>query len=108
MGSPPTYLGCHFTLPPNLGRLTDYLLFHLNNHLIDDCFYLLVRLPYVSVNALIETHPGSWILVAGPRTIRVAMLVACLQERCAVNVLSCGNQFICYPGSLSEARNYIG
>jgi hypothetical protein len=60
------------------------------------------------VNELIETHSGSWILVAGPRTIRVAMLVACLLERGAVNVLSCGNQFISYPGSLFEARNYIG
>jgi len=50
------------------------------------------------MNELTETHPGSWILVAGPRTIRKTMstFVARLAERGPVRVLDCGNQFNAY------------
>lgn len=51
------------------------------------------------MNELVETHPGSWILVAGPRAIRATMLtfIARLAERGPVRVLDCGNQFNAYP-----------
>jgi len=31
---------------------------------MDDCFCFQSKLPYASMNELVETHPGSWILVA--------------------------------------------
>jgi hypothetical protein len=50
------------------------------------------------MDELIETHPGSWILVAGPRAIRATMLtlIARLAERGPVRVLDGGNQFNAY------------
>jgi hypothetical protein len=50
------------------------------------------------MNELVETHPGSWILVAGSRAIRITMLtfIARLAERGPVHVLDGGNQFNAY------------
>ena len=50
------------------------------------------------MNQLVETHPGSWILVSGPRTIRTTMqlFIARLAERGPVRVLDGGNQFNAY------------
>ncbi len=50
------------------------------------------------MNELIETHPGSWILIFGPRTIQQTMLtfIARLAEHGPVRVLDCGNQFNAY------------
>jgi hypothetical protein len=50
------------------------------------------------MNELVETHPSSWILVAGSRAIRTTMLtfVARLAERGPVRVLDGGNQFNAY------------
>lgn len=50
------------------------------------------------MNELVETHPGSWILVAGSRALRASMLtfIARLAERGPVRVLDGGNQFNAY------------
>lgn len=50
------------------------------------------------MNELVKTHPGSWILVAGPRAIRTTMMtfIARLAERGPVRVLDGGNQFNAY------------
>jgi hypothetical protein len=50
------------------------------------------------MNELVETHPGSWILVAGPHAIRNTMitLIARLAELGPVCVLDGGNQFNAY------------
>lgn len=50
------------------------------------------------MNDLIKTHPGKWILVAGPRALRATMLtlIARLAESGPVHVLDCGNQFNAY------------
>ena len=50
------------------------------------------------MDELVETHPGSWILVAGPRTMRTTMqlFIARLAERGPVRVLDGGNQFNAY------------
>jgi hypothetical protein len=50
------------------------------------------------MNELTDTHPGKWILVAGPNAVRTTMLtlIARLAERGPVNVLDCGNQFNAY------------
>ncbi len=50
------------------------------------------------MNELIETHPGKWILVAGPRALRATMLtlIARLAESGTVYVLDCGDQFNAY------------
>jgi hypothetical protein len=50
------------------------------------------------MNELIETHPGSWILIAGSRELRTIMmtLITRLAEHGSVRVLDGGNQFNAY------------
>jgi hypothetical protein len=47
------------------------------------------------MNELVETRPGSWILVAGSCAIHTTLLtfIARLSEQGPVRVLDCGNQF---------------